>query len=985
MKFGEALSEGLVNEWQDQYVNYKEGKKLIKKIRSLKDEYDELKSTGDFTFQSKNSGTNDDRTPLLSPIDGGGGSRGYGQENEQGTFATDTEHSHSYNYSSQQLRPSIFNYSLRSSSRKDDYLAEKRKFQQWLDSELLKVDEFYSEREQLVYERFLLLQDQLYQLRDQRTQLIQTRNLHDHRSHNPLSLNGNGNGNGNGDHASVSYNVNELAFHTKFFLSELNRYELPSLPSMTFLKRLMRRKRSNKHDVEDEISLNVQDETDLNYAENRVRNGIVDLTDRPGDDQTSFDSESDFEAIPAPSPRVSTPESQTESQSRQSRRRDYTIKKKRHFGVPYLYAKKQLKAALLEHYRSLSILESYKIMNRTAFRKITKKYDKAMSTNIMEPFMNKIDTTSYFLTSDLLSKLIIQVEELFITFFDSGSSDRKHALEKLKTITYTINASEMKQPSYYSEFFSSGTLIGFGIPLFVLGLYTGLYKTLNGDLPEGRYILQIWGGFFLLTLMFLLFGINMVVFEKFRINYKFIFEFDLATALNYKQYWLLPSFAFAFLSLIAWFSFSDFWPRKFPGRDWPWIFFGVMIVIFMWPTNAFYGPSRRWLQFALWRLLLSGLYPVEFRDFFLGDIVCSLTYTMGNLSFFFCMYAHHWRGTLAGQNPDRNTCTSSKSHLMGFFAALPSVWRLLQCIRRYMDTADWFPHLANMMKYTCSTIYYMTLSLYRIDRSLNKKVTFIMFASINSVYCSIWDIVMDWSLLQMGSKNFLLRDYLFYKNKYYYYAAMIIDVILRFQWIFYAFFGDQIQQSAVTSFCVALAEILRRFIWVFFRMENEHCTNVILFRASKETPLPYAVSAKVEKAVKRLVELRYRAQKYHVEEGTDAGAGAGAGAGGEETTEESVGYTTAHAESRGDDIGSIDLSRMSIPSGPQLQQRKTYFKQFTDRLNTAHIKDFQRRKTAIHHHAEDSDEDDEDDEASISAKTNSRNSQESYPRQDEEA
>ena len=30
-----------------------------------------------------------------------------------------------------------------------------------------------------------------------------------------------------------------------------------------------------------------------------------------------------------------------------------------------------------------------------------------------------------------------------------------------------------------------------------------------------------------------------------------------------------------------------------------------------------------------WRLLLAGLYPVEFRDFFLGDMYCSLTYLMG--------------------------------------------------------------------------------------------------------------------------------------------------------------------------------------------------------------------------------------------------------------------------------------------------------------------------------------------------------------------
>ena len=29
------------------------------------------------------------------------------------------------------------------------------------------------------------------------------------------------------------------------------------------------------------------------------------------------------------------------------------------------------------------------------------------------------------------------------------------------------------------------------------------------------------------------------------------------------------------------------------------------------------------------RLLLAGLYPVEFRDFFLGDMYCSQTYSVG--------------------------------------------------------------------------------------------------------------------------------------------------------------------------------------------------------------------------------------------------------------------------------------------------------------------------------------------------------------------
>lgn len=29
-----------------------------------------------------------------------------------------------------------------------------------------------------------------------------------------------------------------------------------------------------------------------------------------------------------------------------------------------------------------------------------------------------------------------------------------------------------------------------------------------------------------------------------------------------------------------------------------------------------------------WRLVLAGIYPVEWRDFYLGDMFCSLTYSM---------------------------------------------------------------------------------------------------------------------------------------------------------------------------------------------------------------------------------------------------------------------------------------------------------------------------------------------------------------------
>ena len=134
---------------------------------------------------------------------------------------------------------------------------------------------------------------------------------------------------------------------------------------------------------------------------------------------------------------------------------------------------------------------------------------------------------------------------------------------------------------------------------------------------------------------------------------------------------------------------------------------------------------------------------MEFRDFFLGDMYCSLTYFMGvsgnllqpmhklipsqNIELFFCLYAQYW------DNPPQ--CNSTHSRLLGFFSTLPGIWRALQCIRRYYDTRNIFPHLVNCGKYCMTIMYYVTLSLYRIERTRSNLALFVTFATINALYC----------------------------------------------------------------------------------------------------------------------------------------------------------------------------------------------------------------------------------------------------------
>lgn len=135
--------------------------------------------------------------------------------------------------------------------------------------------------------------------------------------------------------------------------------------------------------------------------------------------------------------------------------------------------------------------------------------------------------------------------------------------------------------------------------------------------------------------------------------------------------------------------------------------------------------------------------------------------------------------------------------------------------------------------------------MYRIDLYTRFQAAFITFALLNAVYTSVWDLIMDWSLGNPYAKTPMLREVLAFRRVWVYYAAMLLDVVVRFNWIFYAIFIKNIQQSALLSFMVAVSEVCRRGVWSIFRVENEHCTNVLLFRASRDVPLPYDIPAPV--------------------------------------------------------------------------------------------------------------------------------------------
>ena len=384
----------------------------------------------------------------------------------------------------------------------------------------------------------------------------------------------------------------------------------------------------------------------------------------------------------------------------------------------YRLVRRRLRAAIKEYYHSLELLGSYQVLNQTALSKCLKKAEKATGLRLKRRYLEWYQRNTTMGQSETIEHLLKETEDVYSQgFFDN----RKRALASLRMHVRT-------EDSRFTML-RVGGLLGLSIPMLLEGIVKSQISNKLVMSPSTRIaLLQVFAGYFLVLLAAHLFGVSCYFWERSRISYVFVFELDTNHNLSWPQYFEIPAILTFLFALSFWMCFSEF----FPGAEqyYPLALLAAGAIFLLTPLNIAHRSSRRWLIVAVARLILPGVVSVRFQDVFLGDILNSLTYSVGNVPFFFCLYARDWVNPVV--------CGSSRSRLFGFFQTVPGIIRLLHCMRRYQDTRHTFPHIYNAAKYTATILQYAFLSVWRIDSSARNRALFATFASINTVATVSW-------------------------------------------------------------------------------------------------------------------------------------------------------------------------------------------------------------------------------------------------------
>ena len=293
-------------------------------------------------------------------------------------------------------------------------------------------------------------------------------------------------------------------------------------------------------------------------------------------------------------------------------------------------------------------------------------------------------------------------------------------------------------------------------------------------------------------------------------NHKLIFELD---PRNFSSHFHLLETA-AWLAVI-WsvsivvFIFADF--LSIPAFYSPLAMMITFALFLFNPFRVLKYEARRWLIKIVVRILLAPIPLVVFADFWvspsqppslalsdrittndlpafpqLADQFNSLAPAIKDFHYFVCFYSSN-QSTVDNKwevGRDTDICTESSRWLPYLLISIPAYWRWSQCLRRYRDTRDKFPHLVNAGKYSTSMMTNLASFVYHVVEVEVMFYVWLALKLLSTFYSIFWDLKMDFGFFAVKEgANKYLREELVYPSRKIYYGIIIEDILLRLVWI----------------------------------------------------------------------------------------------------------------------------------------------------------------------------------------------------------
>ncbi|KAH9709649.1 phosphate transporter PHO1 [Citrus sinensis] len=339
---------------------------------------------------------------------------------------------------------------------------------------------------------------------------------------------------------------------------------------------------------------------------------------------------------------------------------------------------------------------------------------------------------------------------------------------------------KMVDNSYLGSFLSGRTAAPVTALILIIRAHDILNKVAQKQYMDNMF--PVYSLFAFIVLHMLVYASNRYFWKRYRVNYPFILGFKMGTELGYRQV-LLVSFGISVLALLTVLGnlVMEIDPKTKDYNELtealPLILLVLLFAMLFLPFNILYRSSRFFFLTCLFHCIAVPLYKVTIPDFFLADQFTS------------------------------------------------------QCLRLLFE--EKYPMQGyNGLKYFLTIVAVCmrtALSLNGVG-GLGWKIIAWIFS----------DIVFDWGLLNWHSKNCWLRDKLLVPHKSVYFIGMDLNALLRFAWLQNVLnFNFTFLHRNTMITIVASLEIIRRSIWNFFRLENEHLSNVGKYRAFKSVPLPF--------------------------------------------------------------------------------------------------------------------------------------------------